>query len=145
MEDCPFCRFVRGDAPVHAVLESDRALAFLDNHPAAEYHTLVVPKRHATNVFDVPEADWLAVTALVKRVVDLYRDRLGVEHAEVVHCAGAEAQQEVFHLHVHVLPRHAEDGQDTDWTRYPAIEERLGLLIERLRPEAARGGNSGAD
>lgn len=133
MEDCPFCRYVRGEAPAHTVLESDRALAFLDNCPAAEYHTLVVPKRHATNLFDVPEADWLAVAALAKRVADLYRDRLGVENVEVVHCAGAEAQQAVFHLHLHVLPRHADDGQDTDWTRHPAVAERLDLLIERLR------------
>ena len=137
MEDCVFCQFVRGEAPVHTVLETDRALAFLDNHPAAEYHTLVIPKRHAKNVFDVPEADWLAVAALVRDVAALYRDRLGVENVEVVHCAGAEAQQEVFHLHVHVLPRHADDGQDTDWTRYPAIEDRLALLIDRLGVDGA--------
>ena len=137
MEDCVFCQFVRGEAPVHTVLETDRALAFLDNHPAAEYHTLVIPKRHAKNVFDVPEVDWLAVAALVRDVAALYRDRLGVENVEVVHCAGAEAQQEVFHLHVHVLPRHADDGQDTDWTRYPAIEDRLALLIDRLGVDGA--------
>lgn len=91
MDDCLFCRFVLDGEPAHVVLESEGALAFLDNCPAAPHHTLVVPKRHSTNLFDVSEADLHAVMSLVKRVADLYRDRLGVENAEIVHCAGAEA------------------------------------------------------
>lgn len=140
MSDCLFCGFARGEGDVHVVLESDDALAFLDNCPATPYHTLVIPKRHSTNLFDVPEADLHAVMSLVKRVADLYRDRLGVENAEVVHCAGAEAQQAVFHLHVHVVPRSAGDGQDTDWRRHPEWHDRFDEMLARLRPEADGAG-----
>lgn len=139
MDDCVFCQFVRGEAPVHTVLETDDALAFLDNEPAAPYHTLVVPKRHSTNLFDVPEADLHAVMAAVKRVVDLYRDRLGVEAVEVACNSGAEAQQAVFHLHVHVVPRHPGDGLDTEWERHPEMQERFDTMLARLQDPEAGG------
>ena len=132
MDDCIFCQFGRGERPVYTVLETGDALAFLDNNPATPYHTLVIPKRHSTNVFDVPEDDFLAVASLVKRVVRLYRERLGLQNVELVHCAGAAAQQAVFHLHVHVVPRHDGDGQDTDWTRHPELHDDFDALLAQL-------------
>lgn len=132
MDDCIFCRVVRGDAPSWKVYETDTAYAFLDIHPVNPYHTLVIPKRHATNVFDVPPDDWLGVMAAVKEVVDLYAERLGMTNLQIVSSSGAEAQQDVFHLHVHIVPRHDGDGQDVRWTPHPEMRERFDAMLARL-------------
>jgi histidine triad (HIT) family protein len=132
MEDCIFCRIVRGEAPSWKVCETATAYAFLDINPVNPYHTLVIPKRHATDVFDVVEDDWLGVTAAVRQVVALYRERLGIRHLQIVSSNGAEAQQDVFHLHVHIVPRHAGDGQDVAWTTHPELRPQFDALLDRL-------------
>ena len=91
MEDCIFCQIVRGTAPSWKVYESDAAYASLDIHPVSEYHTLVIPKRHYTNLFDVAERDLLGVMSALKHVVDLYHDRLGLCNVQVVCSSGRGA------------------------------------------------------
>ena len=133
MQWCPFCEIVAGRAEAAVVLETEGAYAFLDAEPAAPYHTLVIPKRHVRDIFEATEQDLLAVTAAVKRVVDLYRDRLGLEAVEIASNSGAGAQQGVPHLHYHVVPRRQGDGQDTYWRTTPASVESRRSLVERLR------------
>ena len=132
MDDCIFCRIVRGEAESWKVYETDSAYAFLDIHPVSEYHTLVIPKQHATDIFDVAEEDLLGLMSVLKHVVDLYRDQLGIENLQVVSSSGAEAQQDVFHLHFHIVPRREGDGQDVEWTTYPEMRERFESMLARL-------------
>jgi histidine triad (HIT) family protein len=133
MDDCIFCQVARRERESWTVYETAAAYAFLDINPVSEYHTLVIPRRHATDIFGVSEADLLEVMSALKHVVDLYRRRLGITHLQVVSSSGAEAQQEVFHLHFHVVPRHAGDGQDVEWTRHPELRGRFDGQIARLR------------
>ena len=132
MDDCIFCKIVRGEAPSWKVYEDDHAYAFLDIHPATKYHTLVIPKRHSINMFDVTEDDLLHVMAAVKRVIDLYRDKLGIENAQVINSSGAQAQQDVFHLHYHIVPRSADDGQDVQWTTHPQWQGKFDVWLKQL-------------
>ena len=133
MDDCPFCAIVRGDGDAWIVHETETALAFFATGPAAEYHTLVVPKNHHADLFTIPADEWLGVAATVKDVTDLYRERLGIENVEVLNHSGEQAQQDVFHLHVHILPRREGDGQDTSWTDHPEIEKRFDALLAALK------------
>jgi len=80
----------------------------------------------------VPEADLLGVMAALKGVVDLYDERLGLRHVQVVNSSGVEAQQDVFHLHFHIVPRHEGDGQDIQWTTHPGLRERFDAMLARL-------------
>lgn len=130
---CIFCRIARGEAPAHVVYESDHAIAFFDVTPANPYHTLVVPKRHVVDLIEATPGDVHHVMAAVKAVIDLFRDRLGLDNLEISSHAGAAAQQSVFHLHVHVVPRHEGDGQDTDWTHHPELQSQFDALLARLR------------
>lgn len=132
MQPCPFCAIVAGDSEAAVVLETEGACAFLDHEPAAPYHTLVVPKRHVRDLFEATEQDLLDVTVALKRVVDLYQEHLGLEAVEVASNSGVGAQQGVFHLHYHVVPRQHGDGQDTCWHRAPASLPDLRSLLERL-------------
>lgn len=132
MSDCIFCKIIAGKAPSWKVWESEKAYAFLDIHPAARYHTLVIPKRHSENMFDVEEADLLAVMQGVREVVRLYREKLGIEHLQIINSNGREGQQDVFHLHYHIVPRRTGDGQSIRWRTYPEWRNEFDQMLERL-------------
>ena len=129
MENCIFCKIVRGEVPSYKVYEDEHTFAFLDIHPAAKYHTLVIPKAHYVNVLDIPTEVFLQVMDTVKKVVDIYREKLGLENLQLIHNAGREGQQDVFHLHVHIVPRECGDGQNVTWKRHPEWREQFeGML-----------------
>jgi histidine triad (HIT) family protein len=115
VDDCIFCRIVAGQARSWKVYENEHAYAFLDIHPATHYHTLIVPRAHYRDIFEAPEEVIRETMAVVKRVAMLYRDRLGIENVQVINSSGAEAQQDVFHLHFHLVPRTRDDGQNIVW------------------------------
>lgn len=104
--DCLFCKIAAGEIPSKKVYEDEVAFAFLDISPWQEGHTLVIPKRHITDVLADDEV--LAELApAVARVGRLLMDKLVADACNVVSNAGAASGQEVFHAHVHVLPRWA--------------------------------------
>lgn len=132
MEDCIFCRVASGNAKSWKVYETEHAYAFLDIHPVNEYHTLVIPKQHYVNIFDVPTEEFFHVMSALKHVVDLYQERLGLANAQIVNSSGAQAQQDVFHLHFHIVPRQKGDGQDVKWSTHPEMRDRFDDLLANL-------------
>jgi len=119
--------------PSWEIYEDEHTYVFLDIHPAAEYHTLVIPKKHYINMLDVTEDDAVHVMRTVNKIVKLYREKLGIEHLQVICNSGAQAEQVVFHLHYHIVPRAAGDGQDVKWTTHPEWRERFDEMLKRLR------------
>ena len=106
--DCLFCAILAGDIPAMKVYEDDLAFAFLDISPWQEGHTLVIPKRHTVDA--LADDDALAeVAPAVARVGRLLKERLGADACTILSNAGAASGQEVFHTHVHVLPRWADN------------------------------------
>lgn len=75
-DDCIFCRVVAGDAPAYVVAEDDATVAFLDRGQATEGHTLVVPRAHSVDIWEIVGGDLLAVAAMAKRVAHLLDRRL---------------------------------------------------------------------
>ncbi|MEO0560052.1 MAG: HIT domain-containing protein [Bacteroidota bacterium] len=130
---CVFCDIVAGLRPAAIVHETDTTLAFLDQSQVNAYHTLVIPKQHYTDVFAIPLGEWVDVMAAVKHVADLYREKLSLDAVEILNCSGAAAQQAVFHLHVHIVPRHAGDGQDTHWRTHPELQQHFSSMLDRIR------------
>ena len=133
MASCIFCEIVAGRAPSWKVLETAEAYAFLDINPVNPYHTLVIPRQHYVNVLDVEPAAWQDVMKAVKQVVDLYTEKLGMENAQILHSAGKAGQQDVFHLHAHIIPRHAGDGQNVRWKTRPEMRAQYDDMIARLK------------
>lgn len=100
--DCPFCRIVAGTVPADVVGRTERSLAFRDIDPKAPTHVLVVPRRHVPDLAALARAsaDELAdVVGLAGEVADA----AGLTGYRIVANTGADAQQSVFHAHVHVL------------------------------------------
>lgn len=105
--DCVFCKIIAGDIPSRKVYSDEAAYAFLDIAPWHRGHTLVIPKRHVVDL--VHETPVLAdIAPAIDVVARLLVDRLGPAGLNLYAAAGEVAGQEVFHLHVHLVPRYAD-------------------------------------
>lgn len=132
MDDCIFCKIVRGKAESWKVLEDDYAYAFLDIHPVSEYHTLVIPKNHYKDIFDIPEDELMSLMSLLKKVITMYNTKLGICNVQIVNSSGAEAQQDVFHIHFHIVPRKYGDGSDIEWHTHPEWRDHFDKMLADL-------------
>ena len=104
MNDCLFCRIVRGEIPARKVFEDELVIAFHDINPARPRHLLIVPKRHIPTLNDIGEADVALVGGMFPLAARLAREAGCAEsgYRTVFNC-NRDAQQSVFHIHLHVL------------------------------------------
>ena len=106
---CPFCRIASGKAPASIVYEDATVLAFMDLNPANVGHTLVVPREHWENIYEVPEKVLAEIITVVKRVSAAVKKTVGAEGISVLQLNGMVAGQSVMHIHFHVIPRFRGD------------------------------------
>src|SRR5215207_3895729 len=104
-----FAKILRGELPCHKVYEDERALAFLDIMPRAPGHTLVLPKAPARNLLDVDTADLAHVMAAAQKIARASMKAFGAEGVTIQQFNESAGGQVVFHLHVHVIPRKANE------------------------------------
>jgi diadenosine tetraphosphate (Ap4A) HIT family hydrolase len=126
VRECIFCDLVAGRGAASIVYEDDVVMAFLDIAPVTPGHTLVVPKHHASGLSDLDEQTGMHLFRVAQRVAGaLRRSGLRCEGINLFLADGAPAFQEVFHIHLHVLPRFQGDGFkiDADWNIQPCRTE----------------------
>ena len=124
-----FARILRGELPAHRVYEDDKALAFLDIMPRAPGHTLIIPKNPARNLLDVAPADLAHVAQVSQRIARAGMKAFAADGITVQQFNESAGGQVVFHLHVHVIPRH--DGIAIgDRVRIAADGEAADYLVE---------------
>ena len=131
--DCIFCRIVAGEENAWKVYEDDQTLAFFDINPINPYHTIVIPKRHFESVLDAPPEVLPETIQAAKIVADLLCEKLGIKNIQMISSSGPEAQQDVFHLHFHVVPRHDGDGQDYSPSYHPELVNKFDEMISVLQ------------
>jgi histidine triad (HIT) family protein len=102
-----FARILRGEIPAHKVCEDAHTLAFMDVMPQADGHTLVIPKHPAENLFDLPPEALAATILTTQRVARAVRKAFDAPGILLAQLNGAPAGQSVFHIHFHIVPRHA--------------------------------------
>ena len=102
-----FARILRGEIPAHRVLEDEHTLAFMDVMPQADGHALVIPKVEAESIFDLPPDSLAATILATQRVARAVKKAFDAPGLMIAQLNGAAAGQSVFHIHFHVLPRHA--------------------------------------
>ncbi len=110
MTDCIFCKIIKGEIPNYTVYEDEKVLAFLDINPHAKGHTVVIPKVHVENYFDLNE-DLLGHLSLgLRRSMEKIDKVLNPDGYNVGWNQGEVAGQVVPHLHIHIMPRYVGDG-----------------------------------
>lgn len=110
MEECIFCKIIKGEIPCYKIYEDKYTLAFLDIANDIEGHTLVIPKKHCKNILDCSQEELARVFTTVKKVAKYYVDDCGYDGVNILNCNNSEAGQTVFHFHIHIYPRKSKDG-----------------------------------
>lgn len=129
---CIFCEIANHRVESNVVYEDGNVIAFFDINPANEYHTLVIPKTHYKNIFDAPESVLKEIMTGIKRVVELYEKKLSLSNLQIISNAGREAQQDVDHIHFHIVPRYRNDGQDIKWRNKEELRDKFPELLADL-------------
>lgn len=131
MSDCVFCKIVSGELPSRKLYEDERVVAFLDAFPAVKGHTLIVPKQHSSNILEDDEVDAVAVMKAVRLLAPKLIKALEADGINMTSNIGASAGQQIFHTHVHLLPRFQNDGKSL----WKPMEEKpdLETLAETIR------------
>src|SRR4030065_2150995 len=107
---CIFCKIVRKQAPASVIYEDENVMAFLDIRPLNEGHTLVIPKEHYETIFEIPQELIAYLHGIVKQVAIAVKKATKADGISIIQQNGKAANQEILHLHVHVVPRYA--GQE---------------------------------
>lgn len=130
---CVFCRLVAGEIPSARVFEDDRTVAFMDLGQVNPGHVLVAVKRHAVDLLELTEEEAAAAMRTAHRVAAAIRTAFAPAGLTLLQANGREGGQTVFHFHLHVVPRHADDGIRLSWPRKDPPAETLQEYAARLR------------
>ena len=128
-----FCKIVAGELPSQRVDEDERTVAFMDISPATRGHALVVPRNHATDLLQADPEDIAAVAVAAQRLAGRAVDRLGADGVNLINSCGSAAWQTVFHLHMHVIPRYANDPLKLPWVPSQGDSDEIAATAELLR------------
>ncbi|HVO28871.1 MAG TPA: HIT family protein [Candidatus Paceibacterota bacterium] len=130
MENCLFCRIAGKQIEAAVIYEDDHAVAFLDVNPRTTGHAMVIPKVHAPNILELPDAEVGPLFAAVKRVAGMLAKALAPDGITIGMNQGRASGQEVDHLHVHLLPRWHGDGGSSIQS---VVNRRPAESIEEVR------------
>ena len=134
---CIFCRLVAGEIPAARVWEDELTIAFMDIGQVNPGHVLVATRRHAATLFDITPQEAAAVAQTAQRVARAVREPFDPPGLTLLQANGREGDQTVFHFHLHVVPRHADDGIALSWPRKDPPADVLMGYAERLRAAMA--------
>lgn len=108
--DCIFCKIIAGELPSFKVYEDEKTIAFLDIRPVSAGHTLVAPKIHSHNIFDIAPEDWAATSETVRKLAIAIEKGVRADGVNIAMNNREHAGQVVPHPHVHIIPRFKGDG-----------------------------------
>lgn len=112
MENCVFCKIIKKELPAQIIFENDEFLAFSPLDQVSKGHTLLIPKQHFVNIFDFetkPLERLMGIAQTVSKEIVKKNNATGIN---LLNASGKDAQQSVFHFHLHLVPRYKDDGLD---------------------------------
>ena len=117
MSDCIFCKIIDGEIPSAKIYEDEHVYAFLDISQVTEGHTLVIPKNHQQDIYELDEETASNLFKAVPKVANAIKAAYEPKGMNMLNNNGSFADQSVFHFHLHLIPRYDEnDGFKSKWT-----------------------------
>lgn len=132
MDNCLFCKIIKGEIPCYKIYEDENVLAFLDISNDCNGHTLVIPKKHCENILDCDEKSLAEIMSAVKKIALHYVQDCGFDGVNIINANGESSGQTVFHLHIHLMPRKKDDGLDI-FPKLAQNKESLEEICQKLR------------
>ena len=133
MNDCIFCRILSGELPAHFVYQDDLVVAFLSLEQPNPYKVLVIPREHVENVYDLNDEQASAIFKATVKIARSVRDVSKCDGMNLVQSNGEAGLQDVFHFHLHILPRFYGDSIIFDWDNSPAPQEKLTQIADKIQ------------
>lgn len=132
-DDCIFCKLANGVFPTNSIYEDEDFNVILDLAPATKGHALILPKKHADNLYELPDETASKVLVLAKKLAKSMTAKLGCDGFNVVQNNGTVAGQTVFHFHMHLIPRYEGDGQHIALAPGEASAQELADIRDLLK------------
>ena len=132
-DDCIFCKIADKEADATVVYEDSHTVAFLDIHPLNPGHTLVIPKKHYANMLEMPSEDARRVFASVHKVMKGVQKASAADGISIGQSNGRAASQEVFHMHVHIIPRFNHEMMSGFPNRKTTQRKELDEIGKRIK------------
>jgi histidine triad (HIT) family protein len=129
---CVFCNIVNREIPAKIVFENESIVCFLPKDLEVYGHTLVVPKKHYVDLFDIPSDILSDLMQIIQELTQNYKKSIQATGMNVLHASGIDAQQSIPHFHFHLLPRFKEDGVNA-WPTLLLKEIDVDLLFEKIK------------
>ena len=139
MTDCIFCKIASGEIPAKKIYEDQKFLAILDVNPRAIGHCLIIPKKHATTLTDLPKEDAGPIFQIVQHLAKTITERLGAKGYNIGSNNGEAAGQAVPHLHLHIIPRYDTDKHKAGFEAAFQVNEDAKKDIDKTLNTITRG------
>lgn len=131
--DCIFCKIANGEITSRTLYEDEHFRVIFDISPASKGHAIILPKKHAANIFEISEEDASKIYVVAKKVATALSEELQCEGVNILQNNGEAAGQSVFHLHMHIIPRYKDDTVNIKWKPTAPDEALLDQLSEKLK------------
>ena len=132
MDDCIFCKIIKGDMPSFKIYEDEQLYAFLDINPVNPGHTVIVPKTHSADLREMSKEEAAHLMSVIQTIAPLIAKQVGTESFCAMSNIGRASGQMIFHTHFHIIPRFPTDGYE-HWHRDGDLHEDLTGLAEQIR------------
>lgn len=132
-DNCIFCKIVAGEIPSYTIYEDDDFKAFMDISPAAKGHTILVPKKHMENVFEIDENTASKILPIAAKIAKALNEELQCDGMNILQNNGEIAGQTVMHYHIHLIPRYKDDKVVVKWVEEEYTGEPLDQLCARIK------------
>jgi len=134
MSDCLFCKIINGDIPSTKVYEDEHVFAFMDIMPLSKGHTLLIPKQHCKDLFEMPEEVAGNLYKAAPKVANAIKKAFNPVGLNTVNNNGAAAGQTVFHFHLHLIPRYNEtEGLNVQWDAKNGDLAEIAQIGEQIK------------
>lgn len=135
MHDCVFCQILAGSISAHFVYEDDIVVAILSLEQPNPYKVLVVPRDHVETVYDLSDEQASAIFKATVKIARGVREVSKCDGMNLVQSNGRAGLQDVFHFHLHIVPRFFKDSIVLDWDNTPAPQEQLSQFAQEIRTQ----------
>lgn len=132
-KDCLFCKIIRDEIPSAKVYEDEHSLAFLDINPVNPGHTLLVPKQHFANLYETSDETLRELMPVIKKLAIAVKKAVSADGINIGMNNDSAAGQLIFHAHIHIIPRHLEDGFKHWHSKRPYKDGEINQVVEKIK------------
>ncbi|MEA5083986.1 MAG: HIT family protein [Lachnospiraceae bacterium] len=132
MDNCIFCKIIKGDIPSATIFENEEFKVILDRFPSNQGHVLIMPKQHCANIFEIDPDKAGRLFSLAVKIAGVMKKSLGFTDMNVLQNNGEIAGQTVHHFHMHLIPRYENDGVQVKWSQLDLTDEQIESVRKKI-------------